>query len=101
MAISLGSGGSGNRIQGGKPMKAGLIRVRARLVAAAVIGLILCASGTVRSLRAAESEAIDWNHARELLQKSRQGETLTPDERVFLERAQAARAKADGSGENR
>lgn len=82
-------------------MHAKSIGVRVRLAAAAAFVLVLSGIGPARTLHAAEAEAIDWNHARELLQKSRQGETLTPDERAFLERAQAARAKADGAGDGR
>jgi hypothetical protein len=68
--------------------------------ACALLGMI-CGQFTVVVMRAADApDNIDWNRARELLQKSRQSGNLTADERAFLERAQAAREK-DASGGNR
>ena len=40
-----------------------------------------------------ESSQIDWEKARELLQKQRQGQALTDEEEAFLERAKQERAK--------
>jgi hypothetical protein len=69
--------------------------------ACALLGMI-CGQFTVGMMRAADApENIDWSRARELLQKSRQGENLTADERAFLERAQAARRKDANDGNRR
>jgi hypothetical protein len=40
-------------------------------------------------------EEIDWNRARELYQRSQRGETLTAEEKGYLERAKAAKGKGD------
>ena len=40
-----------------------------------------------------ESSQIDWEKARELLQKERQGQSLTDEESAYLERAKQERAK--------
>jgi hypothetical protein len=42
---------------------------------------------------AAAQEAIDWQKARQLHQKAQRGDTLTPEERAYYEKAKAARAK--------
>ena len=47
---------------------------------------------------AAPSDPIDFNYARQLLQKSRSGQTLTAEERAYLDRARAERARRTGAG---
>ena len=42
---------------------------------------------------AADKEPINWQRARELLQKQRQGESLTETEKAYLERAKQQRRK--------
>jgi len=42
---------------------------------------------------AADDSAIDWDKARQLYQKQRQGQTLTDDERAYMERARKVRQK--------
>jgi hypothetical protein len=51
-------------------------------------------------VRAADEsgEAIDWQRARSLHQKSQQGETLTAEERAYLDRAIAARGSGGARG---
>lgn len=41
----------------------------------------------------ADSDQIDWEKARELLQKQRQGQSLTDEEEAYLDRAKQERAK--------
>jgi hypothetical protein len=41
---------------------------------------------------------IDWNHARQLLQKENRGEKLTVEEQAYLDRAKAERAKRNPTG---
>jgi lysophospholipase L1-like esterase len=54
------------------------------LVAAVFTGLLaLCA----------QEPPIDWNRAQQLHRKAQSGETLTPEERAYYERARAARAR--------
>jgi hypothetical protein len=47
---------------------------------------------TIPPLRAAD-EKIDWEKARQLLQRERKGESLTADEQTYLDRAKAERNK--------
>jgi hypothetical protein len=64
-----------------------------------LLALSLCvlSSGITPTIVAADSQVtIDWNHARELFRKSRQGEQLTPEDRAYLDRAKAERAKSGG-----
>jgi len=44
-------------------------------------------------------EEIDWNRARTLNQKAQRGEALTAEEQAYLQRARAARANQQGSGQ--
>jgi hypothetical protein len=44
----------------------------------------------------AAQEAIDWNRAQQLHNKSQRGEKLSPEDQVYYERAKAARAKGQG-----
>lgn len=43
---------------------------------------------------------IDFNKARQLMERRQRGETLTSDERAYLERANAERRKQQGSPAN-
>jgi len=53
--------------------------------------------GGLAALHGQPSNApIDFNHARQLLERRQRGETLTSDERAFLERAVAARKAKSG-----
>lgn len=57
---------------------------------AAILSLLLtCVSAAL----AAEGGQIDWERARELLQKQRQGQTLTDEEAAYLDRAKQERAR--------
>jgi hypothetical protein len=42
---------------------------------------------------------IDWNYAQQLLERSRAGQGLTPEEQTYLDRAKAERARADPRGD--
>lgn len=64
-----------------------------------VVSLILLSVGSVVS--ASEKEAIDWQRARELLRKERQGESLTDAENNYLERAKRERQKAHETREGK
>jgi hypothetical protein len=59
------------------------------------IGLIFVA-GLRAAANAAATEAIDWNRARELMQKTREGATLSAGDQAYLERAMAARQRGEG-----
>ena len=52
--------------------------------------LLICASAA----SAADADQIDWQKARELIQKQRQGQSLTDEEKAYLDRARQERAKA-------
>jgi len=58
-------------------------------------------SESIGAVRAAEQETINWAVARQLLRKQRQGETLTDDEKAYLERARKERGKLRGSRKER
>jgi len=66
-------------------------RIRGILVSATIFSLLslICVSITF----SAESSQIDWEKARELLQKQRQGQSLTDEEEAYLEHAKQERAK--------
>lgn len=64
---------------------------------AALICALWCTANLL--LWAADSPAdIDWNRARQLYQRAQAGQTLTADERAYLERAREARRKGNGPG---
>jgi len=44
-------------------------------------------------LRAEENNAVDWNRARDLYQRSQRGEKLSAEDQAYLDRAKAARNK--------
>ena len=50
-----------------------------------------------RPARTARDE-IDWDRARELYRRSQRGQTLSPEDRAYLERAKRARAEGRGPG---
>lgn len=45
----------------------------------------------------AQEDAVDWNKARELYQRSQRGETLTVEEKTYLDRAKAMRGERPGT----
>jgi len=47
---------------------------------------------TFASLRLAMADDIDWTKARQLFQKQQSGQSLTPEEQAYLDKAKAARA---------
>jgi hypothetical protein len=49
---------------------------------------------TVSASRLLLADDIDWDKARQLYQKQQSGQTLTPDEQTYLDKAKAARAAA-------
>jgi lysophospholipase L1-like esterase len=59
-----------------------------------LICIIVCLIGISRGADPSPDAGIDPNRARELYQKSQNGEKLTPDEQAYLDRAKAARQKA-------
>jgi len=58
------------------------------VVGVVLVGLLLAA---VLGTAAVAAEEIDWDRARTLRQKSQRGETLTPEEQAYLDRAREAR----------
>ncbi len=69
---------------------------RFRTRAAGILGLLLV---VFLSTSLAEDEPIDWELARELRQKEMRGETLTEEEKAYLERAKSERQKRTNSNE--
>ncbi len=72
------------------------------LLAVVVSGLFLALA---IGMAGANQDSIDWNRARELLRKSRQGEELTVEERDYLDHARQERQnlrqkRTKGSGED-
>jgi hypothetical protein len=55
---------------------------------------LLIALVCLPALAADTAPPIDWDHARQLFQRSQRGETLSPDEQTYLDRAKAARQSA-------
>src|SRR5689334_4289838 len=49
--------------------------------------------------RAADGENIDWNKARELVRRESSGEKISPEDRAYLERAKAERARLMKEGQ--
>lgn len=60
-----------------------------------VLGLMF-AAGLRAAVAASAPEPIDWDRARELVQKSRDGATLNAGDQAYLERAMAARQRGEG-----
>src|SRR5690242_16904999 len=60
--------------------------MRIRIAIALVLWSLAATWGQVPT-----SQPIDWNHARELHQRSQRGEQLSPQDRAYLERAIAQR----------
>ena len=69
---------------------------RFRTQAAAILGLLLV---VFVSASLAEDEPIDWELARELRQKEQRGETLTEEEKAYLERAKSERQQRPNTNE--
>ncbi|HUT36855.1 MAG TPA: hypothetical protein VNE39_25460 [Planctomycetota bacterium] len=61
--------------------------------AVVVAACVACGAASQGLAGEAAKEGIDWNRARELYQRSRRGEALTPEESAYLERAKAAKGK--------
>ncbi len=59
---------------------------------------LLASLATIAAETAAPSEKIDFTRARQLMEKFRSGQALTPDERDYLDRAKAERAKQQATG---
>lgn len=62
---------------------------------APVLFLSLCLA------QAQDSTPIDWQKARDLFQRSRAGETLSPEDQAYLDRAKEERQKGSPSGQSR
>lgn len=60
---------------------------------AALLGFALTA-GIAAAADAPPAGAIDWERAKALFQREQNGESLTPDEKAYLERAKAERQKS-------
>jgi len=52
-----------------------------------------CAAASRGFAQEAAKEQIDWNRARQLYERSQRGETLSPEEKAYLERAKEERRK--------
>ena len=59
--------------------------------------LIVCVS-LFSSLLCVAEEPVDFEKARQYFERRQQGETLTPDEQAYLQRAMAARRNGNGNG---
>jgi hypothetical protein len=73
--------------------------LRARVItiaAAIVLGVLLGVGGSLGADAQDKGAPIDWDKARALYQRSQRGETLTPDEQAYLDRAKAERATGNG-----
>lgn len=56
------------------------------------VGLLLLAAASAWCGEAG-GEAIDWNKARQLIERTRRGETLSPEDQAYLEKARAERRR--------
>jgi hypothetical protein len=75
--------------------------MRSRTFLACLAFLATCLLASLVAIAAetpAPAEKIDFTRARQLIQKSQSGQALTPDERDYLDRAKAERAKQQGGG---
>ena len=60
------------------------------------LAAVLCMLAvTLRAAEPAAGDGIDWDRAKALYQREQKGEKLSPDEQTYLDRAKAARAKAN------
>ena len=66
-------------------------RQRIPQVSAAVAAVFLLFSILASLIAANEESAIDWQRAKDLLRKEQKGQTLTDEEKTYLERAKQAR----------
>ena len=71
----------------------GLLRRRPML--SVLAGILLVAAAAVRA--ADVPGPIDWNRARELNQQKQQGQTLSPEDQAYLDRALALRQSGGGA----
>ncbi|HPD17865.1 MAG TPA: hypothetical protein PLE19_23245 [Planctomycetota bacterium] len=63
-----------------------------RLLAIGALGLILLAAGSVPGGEAGGA-GIDWNRARQLIERTRRGETLSAEDQAYLDKARAERRR--------
>ena len=66
-----------------------------------LVAMVVLAAAAIHSATVGAEEkapAIDWNYAQRLMQKFRGGETLTPEEQSYLDRAKEERRKGGGPG---
>lgn len=76
------------------------MKLNSALRSVALVSVLLCLGlGGLQAQPA--GDAIDFNKARQLLERQRGGGTLTADERSYLERARAARRGGGSRGGNR
>jgi len=62
------------------------------LCAAVAVGLIVAVGAAPLARAAAEKQGeINWSHAQQLYEKARSGQSLTPEENAYLEKAKAAK----------
>ncbi len=71
---------------------------RALRMCIVVVGVFLLFSIFASTIRANDEKSIDWQRAKELFQREQRGETLTKEEKAYLERAkQLRRERARGT----
>jgi hypothetical protein len=73
-------------------IRLGLLLLCGSLPPAAILGQ----TSTPAPQAAPSTEAIDWNRARQLHQRVQNGETLSPEDKAYYERARAMRGRAGG-----
>jgi hypothetical protein len=73
-------------------------RLRLACLASLAAALLFACLAAAAGEPAGPSAPIDFNYARQLLQKSRNGQALTPEEQTYLDRAKAERARGAGAG---
>ena len=61
--------------------------------------LLLVVAVAANAIAAEQQEAIDWNRAREIYQRSRAGETVTPEEKTYLQNAMRQREQMKGAAQ--
>jgi len=79
-------------------MMAGSILRKRHWIVAFLVGSLLVARASAGAV--GDDKKIDWNYARQLYQRSQRGETLTPEEKAYLDRAREERKKK-GAGADR
>ncbi|HUU42986.1 MAG TPA: hypothetical protein VMX57_04360, partial [Planctomycetota bacterium] len=71
--------------------------MRSTVFFAVMVGLLAFAAWAQHG----PDDPIDWNYARGLIEKSRRGGTLTPEEQAYLDRARKERAARNRPDQNR